>query len=79
MVSRRYASRYRPADKLLALAAEHGITLDNALDHFDYGLPKHPLQKRAASTRDAGRKVRGSIMKFECAFQPIVITDSRSS
>ena len=65
LVSRRYASRYRSADKLLALAAEHGITLDNALDHFDYGLPKQPLQKRAASTRDAGRKVRGSIMKFE--------------
>ncbi|MCA6118130.1 hypothetical protein J6524_25105 [Bradyrhizobium sp. WSM 1738] len=65
LVSRRYASRYRPTDKLLALAAEHGITLDNAVDHFDYGLPKHPLQKRAASTRDAGRKVRGSIMKFE--------------
>jgi hypothetical protein len=39
--------------------------LANALDHFDYGLPKEPLQKRAASTRDAGRKVRGRIIKFE--------------
>ena len=35
-----------------------------ALDHFDYGLPKQPLQKRAASTRDAGRKVQGRVMKF---------------
>jgi len=64
LVSRRWASRYRPTDKLLALAAEHGISLANALDHFDYGLPREPLQKRAASTRDAGRKVRGRIMKF---------------
>jgi hypothetical protein len=67
LVSRRWASRYRATDKLIALAAEHGITPDNALDHFDYGLPKKPLQKRAASTRDAGRKVKGHIMKFEHA------------
>jgi hypothetical protein len=65
LVSRRWASRYRPTDKLIALAAEHGITLANALDHFDYGLPKKPLQKRAASTRNAGRKVQGRKMKFE--------------
>ena len=65
LVSRRWASRYRPTNKLLALAAEHGITLDNALDYFDYGLPKQPLQKRAASTRAAGRKVQGRVMKFE--------------
>jgi hypothetical protein len=65
IASRRWASRYRPTDTLIALAGERGISLENALDHFDYGLPKKPLQKRAASTRDAGRKVRGSIMKFE--------------
>ena len=65
MVERRWASRYRPTHKLLALAAEHEISFANALDHFDYGLPKQPLQKRAASTRDAGgRKVRGKIIKF---------------
>jgi hypothetical protein len=64
LVSRRWASRYRPTDKLVALAADHGISSENVLDHFDYGLPKQPLQKRAASTRDAGRKVRGRIMKF---------------
>lgn len=64
LVSRRWASRFRATDKLIALAAEHGITFDNVLDHFDYGLPKEPLQKRAASTRDAGRKVQGRIMKF---------------
>ena len=51
--------------KLIALAGEHGISLQNALDHFDYGLPKQPLQKRAASTRAAGRKVQGRVMKFE--------------
>ena len=39
--------------------------MENALDHFDYGLPKQPLQKRAASTRAAGRKVQGRVMKFE--------------
>jgi hypothetical protein len=65
LVSRRWASRYCPTDKLLALAAEHGISFANGLDHFDYGLPKQPLQKRAASTRDAGRKVQGRIMKVE--------------
>jgi hypothetical protein len=65
LVSKRWASRYRATDKLIALAAEHRITSENVLDHFDYGLPKEPLQKRAASRRDAGRKVRGKIMKFE--------------
>lgn len=65
LVNRRWASRFRPTDKLIALAGEHGIDLENALDHFDYGLPKQPLQKRAASTRDAGRKVQGRVMKFE--------------
>jgi hypothetical protein len=65
LANRRWASRYRPTKKLIAIAGEHGISLDNALDHFDYGLPKQPLQKRAASTRDAGRKVQGRVMKFE--------------
>jgi hypothetical protein len=64
LVSRRWASRYRPTAKLIALAGAYGIDFENALDHFDYGLPKEPLQKRAASKRDAGRKVRGRIMKF---------------
>jgi hypothetical protein len=64
LVSKRWASRYRATDKLIALAAEHGINSENVLDHFDYGLPKEPLQKRAASRRDAGRKVRGKIMKL---------------
>jgi hypothetical protein len=62
--NRRWASRYRPTAKLIALAGEHGIGLENALDHFDYGLPKQPLQKRAASKRAAGRKVQGQVMKF---------------
>jgi hypothetical protein len=65
LVSRRWASRFRPTAKLIGLAAEHGINLENVLDHFDYGLPKQPLQKRAASKREAGRKVQGRIMKFE--------------
>ena len=65
LVSRRYAARYRATDKLIALAAEHGINSENVLDHFDYGLPKQPLQKRAASTRNAGRKLRGARLKFE--------------
>ena len=65
LAARRRASRYRPTGKLIALAGEYGISLVNALDHFDYGLPKQPLQKRAASTRDAGRKVRGRNIKFE--------------
>ena len=65
LVGRRWASRYCATNKLIALAAEHGISSENVLDHFDYGLPKQPLQKRAASTRDAGRKVQGRVMKFE--------------
>jgi hypothetical protein len=65
LANRRWASRYRPTEKLISLANEHGISLENALDHFDYGLPKQPLQKRAASTRDEGRKVRGRNIKFE--------------
>lgn len=65
LANRRWASRYRPTKKLIALAGEHGISLENALDHFDYGLPKQPLQKRAASTRVARRKVQGEVMKFE--------------
>ncbi|MET4717411.1 hypothetical protein ABIF63_001517 [Bradyrhizobium japonicum] len=65
LANRRWASRYRPTKKLIALAGEHGIGLEDALDHFDYGLPKQPLQKRAASTRTARRKVQGQVMKFE--------------
>jgi hypothetical protein len=65
LAARRWASRYRATDKLIALAAEHGISSENVLDHFDYGLPKQPLQKRAASTRASGRKVQGRVMKFE--------------
>ena len=65
LVARRWASRYRATAALISLAAEHGISPANALDHFDYGLPKDPLQKRAASTRDdSGRKLRGKILKF---------------
>jgi hypothetical protein len=65
LVSKRWASRYRATDKLIALAAKYGISSENVLDHFDYGLPKEPLQKRAASTRDNNRrKVQGKIMKF---------------
>ncbi|WP_439399517.1 hypothetical protein ACRQ5Q_19370 [Bradyrhizobium sp. PMVTL-01] len=65
LASRRRASRYRPTKKLIALAGEHGISFENSLDHFHYGLPKQPLQKRAASTWDAGRKVQGRRLKFE--------------
>jgi hypothetical protein len=66
LVFRRWASRYRPTAALISLAAQHGINAANALDHFDYGLPKDPLQKRAASTRDdSGRKLRGKILKFQ--------------
>ena len=65
LANRRWAARYRASEKLIALAAEHGITSENALDHFAYGLPKHPLQKRAASRRAAHRKVQGRVMKFE--------------
>jgi hypothetical protein len=65
LANRRRASRYRPTKKLIELAGEHGISLENALDHFDYGLPKQPLQKRAASTRVGRRKVQGELMKFE--------------
>lgn len=64
-VTNRWAARYRATPKLIALAADHGITADNVSDHYDYGLPKHPLQKRAASTRAHGYKVQGKLMEFE--------------
>jgi hypothetical protein len=42
LVSKRWASRYRATDKLIALAAKYGIRTGNVLDHFDYGPPKEP-------------------------------------
>jgi hypothetical protein len=65
VLASRWASRFRATPDLLKLCASQGVPASKALDHFSYGLPQHPLQKRAASTKDAySNKLRGAVMKF---------------
>jgi hypothetical protein len=68
LVARRYASRFRATVRLLDLSTAHQVVPADAAEHFAFShrLPKHPLQKRTASTRtNYGKKVRGLIMKFD--------------
>jgi hypothetical protein len=66
LVAKRWAARFSATPELLKLSASHGVPPSKASDHFDFGLPKKPLQKRTASVRDAyGRKAHGKLMKFE--------------
>jgi hypothetical protein len=60
---RSYTSRFRAAPKLLAFAAEHGVAVEQAKDHFGViGGPKDLLVLRATSTWDGGEKIRGKRM-----------------
>ena len=45
------ASRFRATPKLLALCAEHGITPQNAGEHFAYRPPEDPLRLNATKSR----------------------------
>jgi hypothetical protein len=66
LVANRWASRFCATPELLKLSASHGVPPSKASDHFDFGLPKKPLQKRTASVRDAyGKKAHGKLMKFD--------------
>jgi hypothetical protein len=59
------ASRFRATPKLLDLAAECGVPVDQAKHHFIVALPEHPLVKKATSTWDPyGHKERGRNLKF---------------
>jgi hypothetical protein len=50
---------------LLALAAERGVAVDQARDHFDItGGPKDLLVLRTTSTWDGGEKQRGKVLTF---------------
>jgi hypothetical protein len=64
-VGRRWAARFCATPELLRISAQHRVLPSEADQHFDYGLPQHPLQKRKASKRDEyGNKVHGALMKF---------------
>ena len=64
-VANRWAARFCATPELLDISKRCGVLPSEADQHFDYGLPKDPLQKRKASTRNAyGNKVRGAMMKF---------------
>ena len=66
LVANRWAARFGATPELLKISTAHGVPPSKASDHFDFGLPKQPLQKRAASKRDAyGNKARGKVMKFD--------------
>src|SRR5262245_61952528 len=59
------ASRFRATSKLLAVCAEYGVTPHNALEHFVYDPPKHPLQLRAHSRRVGFWEESGRPMSFK--------------
>jgi hypothetical protein len=65
LATRSYASRFRATPKLIALAAECGVPVDQAKHHFILRLPAHPLVLKATSTRDpGGQKQQGKNLKF---------------
>lgn len=64
-VANRWAARFCATPELLSISKRLHVLPSEADQHFDYGLPQHPLQKRKASKRDAyGKKVHGPLMKF---------------
>ena len=65
MVGSRRAARFCATPEILSISKRLHVLPSEADQHFDYGLPQHPLQKRKASKRDAyGKKVHGALMKF---------------
>jgi hypothetical protein len=66
VVVRQKATRFRAAQKLLDICAQHGVLIEDFHEHFLIPLPEHPLQLRAASKRNEyGDKIRGRPMRFE--------------
>ena len=62
------ASRFRALPKLIAFAAEHGVTRENLDDHFERKvpeLPPKPLVLRGSSTRLGHRKFKGQGLRFD--------------
>jgi hypothetical protein len=68
MASRSWAPRFRANQALLKLAEQHGVQPSDAAQHFIKELPKDPLQVRAHSMREGGRKVRGALIKWRKVF-----------
>ena len=68
MTSRSWAPRFRANQALLKLAEQNGVHPSDAVQHFIKELPKDPLQVRARSVREGGRKVRGALIKWRKVF-----------
>jgi hypothetical protein len=68
MASRSWAPRFRAKQSLLKLAEQHGVQPSEAVQHFIKDLPKDPLQVRARSMREGGRKVKGPLIKWREVF-----------
>jgi hypothetical protein len=68
MASRSWAPRFRANQALLKLAEQNGVYPSDAMQHFIKELPKDPLQVRARSVREDGRKVRGALIKWRKEF-----------
>jgi hypothetical protein len=58
-------ARFRATHKLLDVCAEHGVTPQNAGEHFHYPPPEHPLVLTATSRRVGSWKEAGAVMEFE--------------
>jgi hypothetical protein len=68
---RGWATRFRATPRLIRMAAECGVLVADARDHFIKELPKNPLVRRGGSTREPGRrKMPGKPMKID--YTPIV-------
>jgi hypothetical protein len=59
------ATRFRATPQLSGLSEEFGIARGEAKRHFIRGLPSFPVVLKAASTRYAGIKHSGRIMRFK--------------
>jgi hypothetical protein len=69
------ASRFHATPKLLAVCAEYGVTPHNALEHFVYDPPEHPLQLRAHSRRVGFWKESGMPMSFRRTVQTAALEE----
>ncbi len=58
------ASRFRATPKLLVICAEHGVTPQDASEHFAYRPPEHPLRLNASSRTVEGWKEPGRPIKY---------------
>ena len=65
VVAKSMAGRFRATPKLLAMAAEFGVSADQARDHFVLSTkPRDPLVLKTTSTLEAGEKQRGKRIGF---------------